>query len=601
MIVLLRALTAIGIYATLMVMIGDEVRSLAAGRLVFGTLDDLLGRAGIDLPYFSALPGSLAAIPAVLAAALTTLLTMTIALRTDRRAARTVIAETAGVAVLVATGNSANLPVPVPPPAMPARIPAPAPRKSPKTQPASPDREFLPAALEILQTPPSPIATSLLLCICAAFSVALAWSYFGHLDIHAVATGKVQPSGRSKIVQPLEAGKVVLVHVENGSMVRAGDLLVELDPTETGADRESLARDVEALNAEIARRKVSVAVAAGPELKPRPIVFAANTSDNVKRREEGVAATEIAQLASSQASLKAQVAEKQATRQKLLLGIEARKNLIALSQERVSMRQTLSDQGAGSRALIIESEQQLQTHLVADAQDFGQLFETDAALVSLERKIEEVVSQFVSDQTQKLAEAERKRDRQEQELIKAQSKTDRTRLRSPIDGIVQQLNLTTVGQVVTSGQSLLTIVPVDGPVEVEAMIANKDIGFVDPGQTAMVKIEAFPFTRYGTITGTVAKVSREAVDEQDANAAGGGSAGMRQSAGGAPRGAGRGQNLVFPATIQLSRRTINVGDKDVALTPGMAVTVEIKTGQRRVIDYLMSPLREIGGQTGHER
>ena len=575
--ILLRSLTAVFLFATIMLAIGDEVRSLAGHSLVLATLGERLG-----VQSAAALPAWLSMWPATLVAGVLASLS---ALGVARWRTDGVTAEP-----VVAPGRAAKQGLAIRPSAPPA----------PANTMALRDREFLPAALEILQTPASPIATSLLLCICAAFTVALVWSYFGRLDIHAVAIGKIQPSGRSKVVQPLEPGKVVAVHVENGSAVRTGDLLVELDPTETGADREALARDVEALTAEAARRKVSVAAALGRDLEKRQIPFAANTSEMIRRREEGLFSTEIAQLASSQASLKAQLAEKQATRQKLLLGVDARQNLIALSRERVAMRQTLNEQGAGSRALIIESEQLLQQHLVADAQDRGQLIETDAAVISLERKVEETISQFVSDQTQKLAEAERKRDRQEQELIKAQSKSDRTRLRSPIDGTVQQLNLTTVGQVVTSGQSMMTIVPLDGPVEIEAMIANKDIGFVDPGQSAVVKIEAFPFTRYGTIPGTVGRVSREAVDEREASASGDG-AGGRQGGGGTARPSSRGQALVFPAIIQLSRRSINVGDKDVPLTPGMSVTVEIKTGQRRVIDYLLSPLREIGGQTGHER
>src|SRR5277367_4081183 len=93
------------------------------------------------------------------------------------------------------------------------------------------DREFLPAALEILVTPPSPVARSLLLAICGLFVFALAWSYFGWIDIYATAPGKIQLTGGSKVVQPLEAGKVTAIHVENGSRVHTGDVLVELDPT----------------------------------------------------------------------------------------------------------------------------------------------------------------------------------------------------------------------------------------------------------------------------------------------------------------------------------------------------------------------------------
>jgi hemolysin D len=221
-------------------------------------------------------------------------------------------------------------------------------------------------------------------------------------------------------------------------------------------------------------------------------------------------------------------------------------------------------------------------------------------MASLDGKIEQAITQFIADQSQKLAEAEHKRDHAEQDMIKAQSKANHTALTAPISGTVQQLTVSSLGQVVSSGQPLLTIVPFDEPLEVRAMIANQDIGFVDVGQTAVVKVDSFPFTRYGTIDGTVEKVSRDAVDERDATELSDAVNAARPQ--GAPPGPpAKPQNLVFPATIRLAKRSIDVGGKDVSLMPGMAVTVEIKTGQRRAIDYLLSPLREVVSQTARER
>jgi hemolysin D len=464
------------------------------------------------------------------------------------------------------------------------------------------DREFLPAAIEILVTPPSPVARSLLLAICALFVSALAWSYFGWIDIHAVAQGKIQPSGRSKVVQPLEAGRVVGINVENGSRVNAGDVLLELDPTETSADREAQASDLGAARAEAARRKAAIAAALTETFAPQPMKFTDDIEQSIRQREANVMIADLAQLRSSVMSLKAQLAEKLATKERLISTISARQKLIALAKERVSMREQIDAKGAGSRALTIEALQQLENYVTTDAGDRGQLLETDASVHSLTRKMEETVSQFIADQTQKLAEIERKRDRTEQELIKAQSKTDRTQLKSPIDGTVQQLSITTVGQVVTSGQSLLTVVPLEGPIEVEAMIANKDIGFVEPGQPAIVKIEAFPFTRYGTVDATVSKVSRDAVDERDAtNLSDAATVTKPQPGASTAQQQSRTQNLVFPAALQLAQRSLLIDGKEVPLTPGMAVIVEIKTGSRRAIDFVLSPLREVTVQAGRER
>ncbi len=221
---------------------------------------------------------------------------------------------------------------------------------------------------------------------------------------------------------------------------------------------------------------------------------------------------------------------------------------------------------------------------------------------SLDSKIAEATSQFIATQAQKLADAERDRATSflEQDVVKASAEA-RPHGSSPprIAGTVQQLSATTIGQVVTSGQSLLTIVPFEGPMEIEAMIANKDIGFVEPGQSAVVKVEAFPFTRFGTLDATVAKVSRDAVDERYAsNLSDAESTTKPQGSAGQPSQA---PSLVFPATLTLASRTISIGGSDVPLVPGMSVSVEIKTGRRRAIDYVLSPLREFVSQTAHER
>jgi hemolysin D len=462
------------------------------------------------------------------------------------------------------------------------------------------DREFLPAALEIVTTPPSPIAISLLLSICALFFCALAWSYFGWIDIYAVAPGKIQPSGRSKVVQPLEAGKVVAIHVDNGSRVRAGDVLLDLDPTESAAEREAQAGDFEAASAEASRRRAEIAAARTEALQPAPVEFAAQVAEPTRRREEGVLVADLADLRSMIASLKAQLAEKIATKSRLVATIAAREKLIELTKERVGMREKLQTTGAGSRAQTIDALEQYENQITSDTGDRGQLIEIDAAMLSLNRKIDQAVSQFIADQSQKLAEIERKRDHSEQELVKAQSKANLTTLKAPIDGTIQQLAVTTVGQVVESGQALLTVVPLDAPLEIEATIANRDVGFVEVGQPAVVKVDAFPFTRYGTIEGSVAKVSRDAVDERDATDLSD-SANAARPRGASPSSQAGTQNLVFPATISLKERSIRVDGKDIALTPGLAVTVEVKTGRRRAIDYLLSPLSELASQAARER
>ncbi|MBV9953806.1 MAG: HlyD family type I secretion periplasmic adaptor subunit [Pseudolabrys sp.] len=458
----------------------------------------------------------------------------------------------------------------------------------------------MPSALELLQTPPSPIATGFIVFICALFTFVLVWAYFGWIDIHVVAPGKIQFSGRSKTVQPLESGRITAIYVLNGSSVERGSVLAELDATETSADRESQQRDLMSFKAEIARRRAAVATAADPTLKLATIDFPPEIPPQIRAREQNVLATGILHLGASLDAARAQLAEKRASKERLALNIESRAKLIALTKERVQMREDLEKKGAGSRALVIEAEQQYEQQVVAQTADRGQLLEAEAAIESIERRLAETVAQFTADQTKDLADAERKRDRIEQDLIKAQAKNDRTQLTAPITGTVQQLNITTVGQVVTSGQSLMTIVPLEGAIEVSSLIENKDIGFIEVGQPAAIKVDAFPFTRYGTIDGKVADVSRDAVDESASTSFSDASTATKpRNAANDPQ--SRAKNLVFPATIAVDKPTIDIDGKTVPLTPGMSVSVEIKTGQRRAIDYVLSPLREVVSKTARER
>lgn len=467
-----------------------------------------------------------------------------------------------------------------------------------RQRPQAGDREFLPAALEILDTPLSPIRTAFLWFICIAVVSALTWSYLGWLDIHAVAAGKIQPSGRSKVVQPLEPGKIVGVFVENGTTVGVGDVVLELDPTETTADRNSLARELEATEAELVRRKTAIASAALDTTELPAIPFAADTHASLVLRESSVLAADLGQIRGLRTTLRAQLDERSAQKERLTMSIQARSDLVAVLKERVDMRTTLREKEVGSRAAVIDALQEYQKEYTALSTDRGQLLETAAGARSLERRIAQSATDFIADQAQKLAEAERRRDRILQELIKARSKNERTRLTAPIAGTVQQLAVTTVGQVVTTGQPLLTIVPQNATIEIEAMILNQDIGFVEPGQEVVIKVEAFPFTRYGTVEGTVVKVSRDAVDERESGLGDAASVARPQTSGSA---SSRTQNLVFPATISLKQRTMWIDRREVLLSPGMAVTIEIKTGHRRVIDYLLSPLREVTSTSGRER
>jgi len=485
------------------------------------------------------------------------------------------------------------------------------------------DREFLPAALEILETPPAPLPIALMLTICAFFAAALAWSFIGRLDVHAVAPGKIETVSLSRVVQPFDNGKVSAIHIANGQHVKAGEVLLELDPAEALADADA-ARDAHYENlAETTQRAYAIAVARTLDTReeaaspakdferaaieaaiPRAeteIGFAADIPQNIRLRQRAVLAADLRELGDQLAALDKQIAQKEATRQRLDMSIAFQNQLMVTLNDRVHTRQEAIKLKVGTKINLYDAKEELQKSQSQLASDQGQLIETEAALNELRAEKFKSISQFIADNENKAEEAARKADDAKQSLAKAEAKLQRTKLAAPIDGVAQQLTVTTIGQVVTTGQQLLVITPGGGPLQVEALVANLDIGFVKIGQPAVVKVDAFPFTRFGTLKGKVARIAQQAVDETEAKRA---MANVTAPSNAAPpqtSGPGQPESFVFPVTISLERSAMKIGGGDIPLNPGMTVTVEIKTDSRRVIDYLLSPLAKVASEAMRER
>jgi hemolysin D len=462
------------------------------------------------------------------------------------------------------------------------------------------DREFLPAALEILETPPSPIRMSLIVVICAFFFIALAWAYFSRIDIIAVAQGKLQPTGHVKVIQALETSRVLVTRVENGQQVHAGQVLVELDPSETAAAAAAVSADLNSSRAEILRRQAEIAAMRSQvPAVTLSLVWPDEIPVAIRQREERVYAADILQLNAQIASLTAEGEQKQAEQHRLKMMIAAENDLIGTLQQRVSMRLELVEMDLGKRSDLIDATEALQNQKTTLAEQQGELAEADANLVVLADDIQRVRDTFIADNTEKLGEAERQADDLVQRFIEAKSRLDHMTLRSPIDGTVQASTLTTVGQVVASGQELMRVVPIGAPLEIECYLRNEDIGFVKKGEHAVVKIESFPFTRYGTIGAEVTRVARDAIPEPDADQIERDP--TRSFEDTSPGGGQRVQNLVFPLTLRPNQQTILVDGTEVPLGAGMAVTAEIRTGSRRILEYIFSPLMKIGSEAMKER
>jgi hemolysin D len=458
-------------------------------------------------------------------------------------------------------------------------------------------RQFLPAALEILETPASPVGRAIGATIIVFFAIAIIWAALGHVDIIATASGKVVPTGRTKTIQPLETGIVSAIHVRDGDKVTAGQVLIELDRTVTQAEHERVAEDLTLAGLDVARlsalRDSFEQLSAPQDLVPPE---GASAADIARTRSTTLA--QASEQRTKLASIERQIAQKQAEAQSVSAAIGKIDASLPLVEETATVRRKAMEIQYGNRIAYLDAQTRLVDQQNERIVQEHKLVEIEAGRQALEEQLGQTKSAFERQALTDLSDAQKKVDEFSQDLIKAERKFDEQVLRSPIDGTVQQLALHTVGGVVTAAQQLMVIVPANSRLEVEAMISNRDIGFVSDGQPVEVKVDTFNFTRYGLLHGKVVVVSNDAIVRDKPNAkADSTKAGGALSDSSEPEG----QELLYSARIALDETQMQIEDKMVNLAPGMAVTVEIKTGKRRLIEYLMSPLLRYRQESLRER
>jgi hemolysin D len=453
---------------------------------------------------------------------------------------------------------------------------------------------FLPAALEVVETPPSPAARAIGGTVIAFFCLALAWAALGRVDIIASAQGKIIPSGSVKQIQPFENGVIRSIRVHEGQHVKKGDVLIELDPTMTEAEINHLRSDLLAAQLDVARLRAALVEEGDPlkEFKP-PEGASADQIDTQKKflvSQDGEYRAKIA-------SLKSQEEQKVAERATIQAAIDKLEATLPVAQERFDVRKTLYGKELGAKLAYLDAMQGLLEQQKDLALQKSRYNEATAALAALTESIAQTKAEYRRSRFGEFTEAERKAAGLEQDVIKAEQRTKLQLLTAPIDGTVQQLAVHTIGGVVTAGQVLLVLVPSDSQLEVEATIPNRDIGFIHGGEPVELKIDTFNFTRYGTLTGTVRTVSQDAVPHEKRSDKPADKSKGSETSSSEPQD----QELGYIARISLDRTQMQIGDKMVNLAPGMAVTAEIKTGSRTILSYLLSPLMRYKQDALHER
>jgi len=423
---------------------------------------------------------------------------------------------------------------------------------------------FLPAALALQDTPVHPAPRRAAIVISALFAIALLWSFFGQIDIVAVAQGRIIVSERTKTLQPLETSVVSKVLVKDGDSVKAGQVLIELDATAAQADQTSVAEQLKASHSEL-QRTTALLDALATQRAPRPTPLDAA---QLQAEWQDIAAR-LAKLDAERMRREAEAA----TVGEAIAKLEA---TIPLARQREVDVKGLAEQGfMNQHAGQDRSRERIELERDLALQRARRL-EADAVLAESRQNRTAFLAETQRNLRDRQAQARLKREQLTQERSKTEQRSRLTQLAAPVDGVVQQLAVHSAGGVVTPAQVLMVIVPKDAAVTAEVVLENKDVGFVNAGQKAEVKLETFPFTRYGTVEATVTRVSADAVTDEK-------------------RGA------IFPAVLTLKQAFLDVEGKRISLAPGMNLSAEVKTGRRRVIDYLLSPVQRATTESLKER
>jgi hemolysin D len=443
---------------------------------------------------------------------------------------------------------------------------------SPELQPH--EAQFLPAALALRDTPVHPAPRITLWLIIAFALIAVLWAVFGRIDVIATAVGKIIPNDRTKVIQPMETAVVQAIHVRDGQEVTLGQVLIELDATTATADSDRLRNEALTARLEALRAEALLgALASGtpPRLKPL------DGADHDRLvAEQSQATGQYQEYQARQLTLQAEIVRRRAELQATQDQVVKLEQTVPIARQRAQDYRKLVKENFVSQHGYLEREQAR----VEQEQDLASTRSKAAEILAALAEAQQQQATLTAETRRQLLDqhnlASQKAASLEQELVKADQRGRLMKMTAPVSGTVQQLAVHTVGGVVTPAQPLMVIVPKDKVLEVEAMLPNKDIGFVNPGQDAEVKVETFPFTKYGTLQGTITQVSSDAIQDEKAG-------------------------LIYEARVRLARDTLRVENKTVRLTPGMAVTVEVKTGKRRVIEYFMSPLIQVTSESLRER
>lgn len=423
--------------------------------------------------------------------------------------------------------------------------------------------EFLPSALEITETPASPFGRVVIWFIVALMAIALVWSYVGRVDVVAVSQGKIVPVGDVKTIQSVNGGVINSIRVSEGDSVEKGQLLVELDSTLATAEVKALEKSLATVKLE---RDILRKTLVGEDVSR--LINNADISEDTKGD-----LLELAKSQSSASRIRRQFLSMNTSRAQSQLDIE-QQNLNALqaslqaAQNRKQQLEAEIRQASGTQQATLQAQLQQLNSQIADMQDMfmaqhQRTSQAQAAASEASSSLSNFEAEAVSSIMTRVVEQSKQITELEDGLAKAIRDVELMSIKSPVGGTVLSISSNTIGGVVATGQPLITIVPAGTPLVVEALLQNKDVGFVHEGQKVAIKVDAYSFQRHGYLTGKIKSISPDTFDDEKLGAA-------------------------YKVKITINDNHTSK-DSLIEVSPGMSVASEIITGKRRIIEFFFDP------------
>lgn len=434
------------------------------------------------------------------------------------------------------------------------------------------ETEFLPAILEVTETPPSPTGRLVMWSILTLLVVGILWSVLGHINEVAVAPGKVIPTGQVKTIQVKNKSIVKEIHVKEGQHVEKGDTLVVMDPTSTDADYDSLnkraayyALDIQRLEAEL--NGTSFSPKSDPNLELKDITA-----------EQSLYQSRVSQHRAEMEAAANAVNQKQAALNAERVNLNKYDEMLEIAREKERRLIELTKENAISEFQLFEQTSQRINYEKTAAAQLDLINRAEAELSEAQAKLSNLDAAYKKDVMASLVESRKQYYALTEESKKADENQRLSTIVAPCSGTVYNLAVHTEGGVVTDAQPLMVIVPDGVELEFEVWAENKDIGFIKEGQEAEVKVATFNFQKFGMLTAYVDEISADSnSDKSDPE-----------------------KNKRFRLLLKLDENTLKE-NPDIHINPGMEVTAEIKIKEKRIIEFFLDPFRRYTHESLRER